>query len=714
MNDDDNLYNGLFGNKKNQKNGNENDKTSRYNVISIVVSISFVLLYPFAIFGIFPVLYFIYLDKQQRLENVHDIEFKSFLQKGNSTFGLISGGLILVNILSSIYLIPRGYLSTYLLFPLNLIHHALFFSWQTVVALLLGGAGMASIMLTIFSFIEGRKVVSKKSQIAKVKESKTYKKRLSNKFEESKNFVEEYEEAYALAKSEGNITKLDELAHNILLGTDEYGKPYFITLKELNQHALLPATTGGGKTVVLQIIVEHCAKFDIPCLIIDGKGAKDTRLAVSDIANKYDRKVKEFTDTGDISYNPLKYGNSIEIRDKLVSLAETESIFYSGANKQLLMGTTQLLDVFNIERDLENMSDYFSPRKVLLLFINELLLIYPDLLVFEVEESPKNKSKKSVKKEVEVVEKAEVKESASSKYDQIEDDGVATEVVETITANPETMKLEDMYWVISNKKKRLKKSSLRMFEQLFARYEHKDNPFYLYATAESLQTNFYMLLDSELSHLFDTKSNKNELDLMEATRKNEIIYVALDGLIYTEYIHTLAQFMIADINHLASERYEITEDFPFVVLFDEPSAYLSDKFIDTVNKTRGAGVHALFAPQTLADIEAIDPILLKQLIGNTNTYIVGQTNEKSEIDYWSELFGSYDDIEITSVTQQEAGFSDVNKTDWTGEKGTKRDVENFIVHPNNIKELRTGEFYILRKGNNTHEPIRKVYMRKPI
>lgn len=714
MNDDDNLYNGLFGNKKNQKNGNENDKTSRYNVISIVVSISFVLLYPFAIFGIFPVLYFIYLDKQQRLENVHDIEFKSFLQKGNSTFGLISGGLILVNILSSIYLIPRGYLSTYLLFPLNLIHHALFFSWQTVVALLLGGAGMASIMLTIFSFIEGRKVVSKKSQIAKVKESKAYKKRLSNKFEESKNFVEEYEEAYATAKLEGNVTKLDELAHNILLGTDEYGKPYFITLKELNQHALLPATTGGGKTVVLQIIVEHCAKFDIPCLIIDGKGAKDTRLAVSDIANKYDREVKEFTDTGDISYNPLKYGNSIEVRDKLVSLAETESIFYSGANKQLLMGTTQLLDVFNIERDLENMSDYFSPRKVLLLFINELLLIYPDLLVFEVEESPKNKSKKSVKKEVAVVEKAEVKDSASSKYDQIEDDGVATEVVETITANPETMKLEDMYWVISNKKKRLKKSSLRMFEQLFARYEHKDNPFYLYATAESLQTNFYMLLDSELSHLFDTKSNKNELDLMEATRKNEIIYVALDGLIYTEYIHTLAQFMIADINHLASERYEITEDFPFVVLFDEPSAYLSDKFIDTVNKTRGAGVHALFAPQTLADIEAIDPILLKQLIGNTNTYIVGQTNEKSEIDYWSELFGSYDDIEITSVTQQEAGFSDVNKTDWTGEKGTKRDVENFIVHPNNIKELRTGEFYILRKGNNTHEPIRKVYMRKPI
>lgn len=714
MNDDDNLYNGLFSNKKSQKSSNDKEKTSRYNIISIAVSMSFVVLYPFAVFGIIPVLVCIYLDKRQRLENVHDINYKSFLQRRNSLFILLSGVLMLVNILFCIYLIPRGYLSAYLLFPLNMIQHALVFSWQTVVALLLGGSGMASIMLAIYSFVEGRKVVSKKAQITKVKESKAYKKRLKNKFEESQTYVEEYEEAYTLAKSEGNITKLEELEQSILLGTDEYGKPNFITLKELNQHALLPATTGGGKTVVLQIIVEHCIKFNIPCLVIDGKGAKDTRLAISDIAKKYNAKVKEFTDTGDISYNPLKYGNSVEIRDKLVSLAETESIFYSGANKQLLMGTTQLLEAFNIDRTLESMSNYFSPRNVLLLFIDELLKIYPDLLVFEVEKDKKNKTKKSTDKASELVEKAEVQDSVSNKYDQIEEEFVASEVTETVTLNPQTMKLEDMYWIISNKKKSLKENSLTLFDQLFARYEHKDNPFYLYATAESLQTNFYMLLDSELSHLFDTKTNKNELDLMEATQKNEIIYVSLDGLIYKEYIHTLAQFMISDINHLASERYEITEDFPFFVLFDEPSAYLSDKFIDTVNKTRGAGVHALFAPQTLADIEAIDPILLKQLIGNTNTYIVGQTNEQTEIDYWSKLFGSYDDIEITSVTQQEIGFSDVNKTDWTGEKGTKRDVENFIVHPNNIKELRTGEFYILRKGNNTHEPIRKVYMRKPI
>ena len=32
-------------------------------------------------------------------------------------------------------------------------------------------------------------------------------------------------------------------------------------------------------------------------------------------------------------YNPVEHGNDISIRDKLVSLAETESVFYSGAAK---------------------------------------------------------------------------------------------------------------------------------------------------------------------------------------------------------------------------------------------------------------------------------------------------------------------------------------------------------------------------------------------
>ena len=48
----------------------------------------------------------------------------------------------------------------------------------------------------------------------------------------------------------------------------------------------------------------------------------------------------------------------------------------------------------------------------------------------------------------------------------------------------------------------------KLFERLFIRYEHKDSPFYLYATSEALQTNINMLLDSELGKYLILKTQK--------------------------------------------------------------------------------------------------------------------------------------------------------------------------------------------------------------
>lgn len=708
---DDNLLNGIFGQSKKGK--SENDKSKSSKIIYFLIAF-FLLVYPFAIAGIVPYMIVKNIDRKERNEHIGEMDYKSIIPRSSKLFGMLIPLGFIINIIFFLFVIPRGYLSTYYFFPLNKIENNIEITYQTVLALVLGGLGMSPIMLFATSFSEKRKIVSKKSQINKIKESKEYKKRLENKFIESQKFVEEYEEKYEIAKAEGDFKELEKQKQVILLGTDENGKPYIINLKELNQHGILPATTGGGKTVVLQIIVEHCIKFGIPCLVVDGKGAKDTREAIAAIAKKYNKKVKEFTDTGDVSYNPVKYGNSVVIRDKLVSLAETESVFYSSASKSLLMSTVQLIDAYGIHRSLENMSNYFLPRNVLALFIEELLQVDPDLLVVEVVPDKKKNGKKIVDNEPKSEKKPKIVDDEFDQFSQLDEDVMVTEYVETMKLDIQTISLEDMYTVVRESIDLLTKRSKELFNQLFVRYEHKENPFYLYATSESLQTNFNMLLDSELGHLFNTEANKNELDLQEATRNGEIVYVALDGLIYKEFIKTLAQFLISDVNYLCSEKYEISDDFPFFTIFDEPSAYLTETFIDTANKTRGAGNHAIFAPQTLADIEAIDPILLKQLIGNVNTYIVGQTNEQSEVDYWSNHFGSYDDIEITSVTQQEDGFSDLNKTDWVGDKGTQREVENYTIHPNTIKGLRTGEFIIGRKANNVHEQIRKVYMRKPI
>ncbi|ENI8432457.1 TraM recognition domain-containing protein, partial [Listeria monocytogenes] len=216
----------------------------------------------------------------------------------------------------------------------------------------------------------------------------------------------------------------------------------------------------------------------------------------------------------------------------------------------------------------------------------------------------------------------------------------------------------------------------------------------------------------------------NELDLMSVDANNEIVYVALDGLIYKEFIESLAHFFIGEINFLASYRYKSAarnagkegEDGvlkPFFLFCDEPSTYLSENFMDTVNKTRGAGIHTIFSPQTITDLTLKHEKLDKILIGNSNTFFIGRMNDPEEAEYTAKLLGTFTDIELTEVTQQEEGYGNMNNVNWKGEKGTKREVSVFKIHPDTIKELKQGEFIMYRKASTEYEEPRKVYIRQP-
>ena len=132
-----------------------------------------------------------------------------------------------------------------------------------------------------------------------------------------------------------------------------------------------------------------------------------------------------------------------------------------------------------------------------------------------------------------------------------------------------------------------------------------------------------------------------------------------------------------------------------------------------MNKGRGAGIHAIFSPQTMADVDRINIHLKNQLVGNVNTFFIGKTNAPNEIEFWGNVMGTYNDIDVTDVVTQEAGFSDASKLSWEGDKGTKRQVDRFKINPNRIRDLRQGEFVVYRTALNVREIPRVVYIRKP-
>lgn len=112
-------------------------------------------------------------------------------------------------------------------------------------------------------------------------------------------------------------------------------------------------------------------------------------------------------------------------------------------------------------------------------------------------------------------EKEEDSQIKNSKFRNISQLGIAQKETETIVLNPETLDLDSYYLLLKRNLRYLptdketgENIKQKLFERLFIRYEHKDSPFYLYATSEALQTNINMLLDSELGKLFDTKNAK--------------------------------------------------------------------------------------------------------------------------------------------------------------------------------------------------------------
>lgn len=743
---ENNFFNGLFQPKK-QKGTNLPPQRTRYQQLLVGFCFVGVMLYPFSFAGVIPLLVVQLIDKKDQAAHVYDRNYESFLKRGSSLFLVVSFVLSIVNLCCFIFWIPRGYFSAYLFFPLNLLETSLTFNWQTVIALVLGGCGMGSIFLSFSAFIAKRKVLSKEEEQKHILASKAYKERRKDKFNESQRFTEEYEQDYEQAIKEADVVRYEALKQQFLLGTSEYGLPCILNFKEFNQHAIVAGTTGSGKTTFLQLFIQHAAKFDIPLILIDGKGAQDTYEAMKKVAEKYNKRVKKFTDEGDMRYNPVANGNAISVRDKLVTLAETESVFYSGAAKSLLQATVQLLDAFKgtsinkrdkngrevekkIERSLPFIQHYLLPRNVLDLFADAILPNNPKLFEIEVEKKIERTKKKSaqrgtemfdhsgVQTENEKQEEAKKSQLKDSKFRNIFQQGDTQPETETIVLDRETLDLDSYYLLLKKNLKYLSQNAetgenvqQNLFEQLFVRYEHKNSPFYLYATSEALQNNINMLLDSELGRLFDTSEHQNILSIQQIVRQKDIVYVSLNGLIYKEYIRTLAQMLVGDINYYLSEMYQMNHQKELIVLFDEPSSYLNETFIDLVNKGRGAGMHAIFSPQTMADIAKLGDKLQEQLVGNVNTLIIGKTNEPGEAEYWSNTIGTYEDIELTTMTEQEDGYSDVGKIDWAGQRGTKRNVNKFKISPDRIKELRKGEFIVHRTATDEDIPPQMVYVR---
>jgi hypothetical protein len=193
------------------------------------------------------------------------------------------------------------------------------------------------------------------------------------------------------------------------------------------------------------------------------------------------------------------------------------------------------------------------------------------------------------------------------------------------------------------------------------------------------------------------------LDFKESTDEGRITYFLMNSLKLKESAQTLGKLVLQDLMRVVGDRYATGERGlrPVTLIVDEFGAFAIPEFIEFMDRARGAGVGIVIAHQSRADLAAISPEFLKRVEANANTKIVGSLEDADDREYYAKILGTRKTKKET--VQVEDGFFGETPT---GIKSV-REVEEFIVHPNELADLARGTvFTVSRTVDRKHGFVR--------
>lgn len=217
--------------------------------------------------------------------------------------------------------------------------------------------------------------------------------------------------------------------------------------------------------------------------------------------------------------------------------------------------------------------------------------------------------------------------------------------------------------------------------------------------AENSIARFSTIVESELGEIFSDTG----IDIATALKEKAIILFVLNPLIYPEISPAFGRLVLIDSKKTISQRFQNGNQTFF--LFDEINVYASKTLIDLVNKSRSANVTCVLATQSLSDLaSAEDEDFTQQIIENCNNYLVLRQNSAVNSENWANILGTRQTMEVTYQLQQKG--LDTTQTGF----GSARRVREFLYHPDEIKQLQTGNGIFLSRDEYFHS---KLHVNKP-
>ena len=198
-----------------------------------------------------------------------------------------------------------------------------------------------------------------------------------------------------------------------------------------------------------------------------------------------------------------------------------------------------------------------------------------------------------------------------------------------------------------------------------------------------------VVYEGDGSKLFGDRFGFN---MRSAFKENAVIIVLLNEFSYGDFARSTGQLVLEDIKSLISRllsgEYEEQET---LLVLEEFGVYVNNGIEGLLNRSRSAGVKTIVSMQTTADVDKENPDLTRQIIGNSNDFMIMRVTDQDSAETMAKLIGTEKGIQKTSRTSE--GIS-------TGESSNKL-VDQFRVSPNEIKNFPSlfGIYYTKNRPN---------------
>ncbi len=248
-------------------------------------------------------------------------------------------------------------------------------------------------------------------------------------------------------------------------------------------------------------------------------------------------------------------------------------------------------------------------------------------------------------------------------------------------------------------------------------HKNKDEASGLIANLKTIcRSSFGKLLKDSFINNSGKGFKNSAMTMRRALDEGACIYIGASTQGYGSMARTIGKIFVNELLQLSHYRGVVARSplenigSPFAVFIDEAGSILFQDFIDLVNKARSSGIQIYTAVQSMQDFDALagGKPFMKQLFECYSNFIFLRQSGPESAEMVSSLFGTYISKKETNV---------IEDGDKTG-KGSMREVNEFRVHPDIVKELNVGQALFLSLGPrkfhllNLRNPEQTVYKKK--